>query len=112
MPISLMDEFGIIDRDKDYTNLPSIPTPDWAKSSVIYEVYIRSFSKDSTITAFTKRLPELKELGIDTIWLMPIHPIGLLKRKRPPAGSFNQLWLCYRNLIFYDSNGTAVFIIS
>ena len=83
MPITSIEKFGIINRDKDYTNLNSIPSPSWAKSAIIYEVYFRSFSKDGNISAFTRKLPELKELGIDVIWLMPIHSIGHLKRKGP-----------------------------
>lgn len=83
MPLTTVEKFGIIKRDKDYSNLNSIPTPQWVKSAIMYEVYFRSFSKEGTISAFTKRLPELKDLGIDIIWLMPIHPIGHLKRKGP-----------------------------
>ena len=83
MPITSIENFGIIERNKDYSNLDSMPSPPWAKSAIIYEVYFRSFSKDGDIISFTKRLPELKELGIDIIWLMPIHLIGHLKRKGP-----------------------------
>ena len=83
MPISTIDNFGIINRDKDYTKSKSITSADWTKSAVIYEVYVRSFTKDGTIKALTKKLPELKDLGVDIIWLMPIHTIGLVKRKGP-----------------------------
>lgn len=83
MPITIADEFGIIRREKDYTGLTSLASPEWAKNSIIYEVYIRSFSKDGTFSSLIKKLPELKELGVDIIWLMPIHTIGYLKRKGP-----------------------------
>ncbi len=53
----------------------------WVRDAVIYEVYLRSFSKDGTFKALEKRVPELKTLGISVVWLMPIHPVGKLKRK-------------------------------
>lgn len=49
--------------------------------AIIYEVNIRQFSEEGTFGAFEKHLPELKALGVDIVWLMPIHPIGALNRK-------------------------------
>lgn len=83
MPITSIEKFGIIQRDKSYENLNSMPSPSWARSAIMYEVYLRSFSKDGTIQSLIKKLPELKDFGIDIIWLMPIHLIGHLKRKGP-----------------------------
>ncbi len=54
---------------------------DWVRDAVIYEVYVRSFSKDGTFRALEQRIPELKELGVTVLWLMPIHPVGLVGRK-------------------------------
>jgi glycosidase len=61
--------------------------PDWSKNSVIYEVNIRQFTPEGTFNAFAKHLPRLKELGVDVLWLMPIHPIGVKNRKEP-LGSY------------------------
>ncbi len=55
--------------------------PDWAKDAVMYEVNIRQFSTEGTFNAFASHLPRLKDLGIEIIWLMPIHPIGVVNRK-------------------------------
>lgn len=55
--------------------------PDWSKSATIYEVNIRQYSSEGTFKAFEPALPRLKEMGIDIIWLMPIHPIGEKNRK-------------------------------
>lgn len=55
--------------------------PAWAKNATIYEVNIRQFTGPGDFTSFESHLPRLKALGIDIIWLMPIHPIGLEKRK-------------------------------
>lgn len=55
--------------------------PDWAESAVIYQVNLRQFTPEGTIKAFKTHLPRIKALGIDIIWLMPIHPIGIKNRK-------------------------------
>jgi len=55
--------------------------PDWSKNSVIYEVNVRQYTNEGTFKAFEKHLPELKKMGVDILWLMPIHPIGELNRK-------------------------------
>jgi len=56
-------------------------TPQWAFDKTIYEVNLRQFTEEGTFKAFEKHLPRLKELGVDILWLMPIHPIGELNRK-------------------------------
>ncbi|MDW8238092.1 MAG: alpha-amylase family glycosyl hydrolase [Acidobacteriota bacterium] len=61
--------------------LPAPDSPDWVRRAVIYEVYVRNFSADGSFAGLQARLPELKELGVTVIWLMPIHPIGKEKRK-------------------------------
>lgn len=53
----------------------------WSKDAVIYEVNIRQYTEEGTFDAFSEHLPRLKEMGIDILWLMPIHPIGELNRK-------------------------------
>jgi glycosidase len=54
---------------------------EWVNNAVIYEVYLRSFSKEGTLKALEARIPELKKLGVTVIWLMPIHPTGKVNRK-------------------------------
>jgi glycosidase len=58
-----------------------VVTPEWAKNAVIYEVNIRQFTPEGTFNAFASHLPRLKELGVDILWFMPIHPIGVKERK-------------------------------
>ena len=55
--------------------------PEWSKNATIYEVNVRQFTKEGTFKAFESHLPRIKAMGIDIIWLMPIHPIGKEKRK-------------------------------
>lgn len=57
--------------------------PEWAKNAVIYEVNVRQYTPEGTFKAFEANLPRLKELGVDILWIMPIHPIGIVDRKIP-----------------------------
>ena len=54
---------------------------DWTRSAVIYEVNVRQYTKEGTFAAFEQHLPRLKELGVDVLWFMPIHPISEKNRK-------------------------------
>lgn len=56
-------------------------TPEWVKNATIYEVNVRQFSPEGTFAGVQAQLPRLKEMGVDILWLMPIHPIGELNRK-------------------------------
>lgn len=55
--------------------------PEWSKNAAIYELNTRQFTKEGTFQAAQTQLPRLKKLGVDIIWLMPIHPIGVKNRK-------------------------------
>ena len=61
--------------------LVKISPPEWARDAVIYQVNIRQFTPEGTFIAAEAQLPRLKELGVDILWLMPIHPIGEKNRK-------------------------------
>lgn len=54
---------------------------EWAQATNIYEVNIRQYSPQGTFNAFTASLPRLKEMGVQTLWFMPIYPIGRQNRK-------------------------------
>lgn len=62
-------------------NAQKFNTPDWSYNKAIYEVNIRQYSIEGNFKAFEKHLPNLKKLGADILWLMPIHPIGEENRK-------------------------------
>lgn len=51
------------------------------KNKTIYQVFVRNYSQEGTFSALQKDLPRLVELGIDILYLLPIHPIGVLARK-------------------------------
>jgi len=69
------------DTARDWTQLAARPTPDWIRQAVIYEIFPRNFSATGNFAGITAKLDELKALGVDILWLMPIHPVGHLKAK-------------------------------
>jgi alpha-glucosidase len=51
---------------------------DWWRRAVIYEVYIRSFADGNgdgvgDLVGLRRRLPYLRELGVDAVWLTPFY---------------------------------------
>jgi glycosidase len=68
-------------KEADKPGKRTISSPEWSRNAVIYEVNIRQYSPEGTILAVEKQLPRLKAMGVDILWLMPIHPIGELNRK-------------------------------
>ncbi|CAN5304686.1 alpha-amylase family glycosyl hydrolase [soil metagenome] len=69
--------------DPIYTPRPvvTLTHPDWTKNAVLYQLNTRQFTPEGTFRAAQAELPRLKALGVDVIWLMPIHPIGEINRK-------------------------------
>ncbi|WP_203290688.1 alpha-amylase family glycosyl hydrolase [Maricaulis parjimensis] len=59
----------------------SVTHADWARDAVLYQINLRQFTPDGTITAAQDQLPRLAEMGVDILWLMPIQPIGEVNRK-------------------------------
>ena len=57
--------------------------PDWTRNASLYEINLRQFTPQGTFAAAQAQLPRLKALGVDILWLMPIHPIGEKNRKGP-----------------------------
>src|ERR1044072_5910377 len=55
--------------------------PAWIMQGNIYEVNVRQYTPEGTFTAFEKHLPLLKQMGVQTLWFMPITPISIVDRK-------------------------------
>jgi len=55
--------------------------PAWILQGNIYEVNLRQYTKAGTIKAFEKSLDRLKEMGVQTLWFMPVTPISKQDRK-------------------------------
>ncbi len=56
-------------------------TAQWLDTCVLYEVNVRQFTEEGTFKAFEKHLDRLKDMGVNTLWFMPIHPISETERK-------------------------------
>lgn len=59
----------------------AIMTPKNYRNQVLYSVYTRNYSEEGTFEAVRRDLERIKSLGVDIIWLMPIHPVGAAARK-------------------------------
>lgn len=53
---------------------------EWTKDAVIYEVNVRQYTEEGTFRAFSEHLQEVKDMGVNTLWFMPVHPISETKR--------------------------------
>ncbi|HRA51683.1 alpha-amylase family glycosyl hydrolase [Actinotalea sp.] len=55
--------------------------PDWSNDATIYQINTRQFTPEGTFVAATSQLPRLATLGVQILWLMPVHEIGEQNRK-------------------------------
>ncbi|MBA2745239.1 MAG: DUF3459 domain-containing protein [Flavisolibacter sp.] len=69
-------------------NLPEANTdstqsgpPSWILQGNIYEVNVRQYTAEGTLNAFAQHLERLKNMGVQTLWFMPIQPISVTDRK-------------------------------
>jgi Glycosidases len=62
-------------------NFTNVQHPDWVKNAVLYEVNVRQYTPEGTFAALEQHLDRLSDLGVDVLWIMPMHPIGVEGRK-------------------------------
>src|ERR1035438_3003313 len=74
----LATAFAIFATEPARTNLCS---PQWLREGVVYEIFPRNFSPEGNFDGITAHLDELKDLGVNILWLMPIQPPGQKMRK-------------------------------
>ena len=63
------------------TPFTGVPDPE---DAVIYQVNMRSFCTSRNFQGVSSRLDYIKNLGVNVIYLLPIHPIGTLKAFNSP----------------------------
>jgi glycosidase len=69
------------DATKPLGALEGQAVPAWLHSAVIYEIFPRSFSPAGDLNGVTRKLDELQKLGVNVLWLMPLHPVGQVEKK-------------------------------
>lgn len=62
----------------------------WSTATNIYEVNIRQYTPEGTFKAFAAHLPRLKDMGVETLWFMPITPIS----KNGRLGTLGSYYAC------------------
>ena len=71
--------------------------PKWAYDATIYELNPRQATEEGTFAAAEALLPELKQNGIDIIWVMPCQPIGKITRKGTLGSYYSIIDYCAIN---------------
>jgi alpha-amylase len=66
---------------KSATPAAPLKHPGWIPQGNIYEVNVRQYTPEGTFNAFAKHLDRLREMGVETLWFMPISPISKVDRK-------------------------------
>jgi glycosidase len=82
-------------------------TPDWYRHAVFYEIDVRSFSDSNgdgigDLQGVKSRLPYLKDLGVDALWLMPIMP-SPFKDSGYDVADYNAIAKEYGTLADFDA---------
>ena len=73
----------VIDEGPVQYGIPFSEVPE-VQDVVLYEVNPLAFSSQQNIDGITSRLDEIKSLGVNVVWLMPIYPTGELKSVGSP----------------------------
>ncbi|HMH21311.1 MAG TPA: alpha-amylase family glycosyl hydrolase [Puia sp.] len=55
--------------------------PAWILRGNVYEVNVRQYTPAGTFNAFAKHLDRLRQMGVQTLWFMPINSISVTDRK-------------------------------
>lgn len=51
------------------------------RNQIIYQIFVRQYSKEGTFEAVRLDLDRIRDLGVDIIYFAPIYPIGKVARK-------------------------------
>ena len=68
-----------VDSAQTATPAPETESTRWWHDAVFYEIFVRSFNDSNgdgigDFNGIAQKLDYLQELGINALWLMPIHP--------------------------------------
>ena len=79
--VSLVFSCTSLNREPPPQLDPPSDFPTWAWEGGIYELSIRNFTPEGTFKAAEAQLDRVKALGIKTLWIMPLYPIGQIEKK-------------------------------
>ena len=63
------------------TPFQEVPAPE---DAVVYQVNLRAFSAEGNFAGVMARLDAIKALGVNTLYLLPIYPVGAVKTVNSP----------------------------
>ncbi len=78
---SPVDSSSTIDQISETSENQVVKHPEWSKDATIYEVNIRQHTAEGTFKAFENDMERIADLGSEILWIMPVQPIGIEKRK-------------------------------
>ncbi len=67
-----------LDNDLPFSDIPN------TSDIIMYEINERAFSASGYFAGITERLDSIRALGVNVVWLMPIHPIGEINTVNSP----------------------------
>ena len=70
---------------------------EWAYNATLYELNTRQVTPEGTFAAAEQLLPQMRECGIDAIWVMPCQPIGVITRKGTLGSYYSIIDYCQIN---------------
>jgi alpha-amylase len=85
-----------------YLERMPFPKLSWVHQTNVYEVNLRQFTPEGSLIAFMRHMPRLKEMGVHTLWFMPVTPISAYRRK----GSLGSFYACSDYRSFSPEFGT------
>jgi glycosidase len=81
--------FGLVHPAPAQPNPVLAPDTSWVAQARLYEVFVRDFSPTGDLAGVTRGLDRIQSIGANTIWLMPIYPVGVLNRKNPLGSPYS-----------------------
>jgi len=75
----------------------------WIYRTNIYEVNLRQYTPEGSFNAFSNHLHRLRDMGVETLWFMPLTPISQKEKK----GSLGSYYACSDYTSINPEFGTA-----
>ena len=89
--------------EQDFSKMTARPAPQWVRDGIVYEIFPRNFSASGDFNGITTKLDDLRNLGVNILWLMPIHPNGEKLKK----GTFGSPYAVRDFFAIHPDHGTT-----